>query len=144
MRAALRFLAAAVIAGAVFAAATVPVGAGILTITVTGQAACNPATGDFDITWTIAANNASPPPAVTTAIQTPTGTDIASTLTPPAIPQNGHSTATGSVPGTTTGPVSLVVSYAAAVRPPDTGSVTVDGTCVAVPSPVTADVQFTG
>jgi hypothetical protein len=133
MRALRRSLVVAVLAGAVVLAATVPTGAGIAPV-ITGTTSCDPATGTTTISWNIQSDAA----ATVVATQTPSGEVLTVTTNPLSV---GSNTATGTVPVTTVGIVTL--SVAVVGGPTFTGLVTVAPCLVAAPA-VSAAADFTG
>jgi hypothetical protein len=120
-----------------------PASAGITTISVTGAFVCNTTTGNYDITWTITkTNDPSVPTTISSATQNPGG---ALTASPNPIPSGGlnSATATSSLPGSTSGAVTLTVVIL--VSPNSTiGTITLDGTCVIAAAPVVTPPRLTG
>ena len=149
MRPIRRTLLAALFAGGMVAVAALPAGAGQnAPVAVTGTATCNGTTGNYDITWTLTkTNQPSVPQQVTSAIQTPPGTDYVAQVTPNPIPADPggmgvlqHSTLATTLPGNTTGPVVLTVIASPAVA--SAGTIVLDGTCTI--AAVEASPDFTG
>jgi hypothetical protein len=129
---------AAVLAGGVLIAASVPGEAGV-TLLVTGTATCDTATGTTTINWSILSSSS----AVTVvATQTPTGQTLTVTPNPIPVGPNGMATATGTVPGTTVGTVTLTLDDIDSLNN-FTGTVDVTA-CVAAAAAVEAPADFTG
>jgi hypothetical protein len=130
-----RALLAALFAGGMVALTAVPAGAGVV-LTVSGTATCDPSTATTTIAWTI--NDVFVTGATVVATQTPSGETLTVTTNPLS---GGANTATGTVPGTTVGVVTLSV----AVVGGSTFQGTVDvGACPTPAAAVQGTADFTG
>lgn len=143
-----RTLLAALFAGGMLALAAAPVGAGVNDVTVAGTAACNPTTGQYDITWTLTSNQGSSGATITNATMTPPGSDLTASVSPNPIPGTtippGHSTVSATLPGSTSGVVTLTVTFVAVLTTQRSGTVTLDGQCTVAAVAVESPVDFTG
>jgi hypothetical protein len=136
---------AILVAGGMVAVAAVPAAAGVEDLTVSGAAACDAATGRYTITWTITSEDTATGPLVTSATMNPDGSVL--TVSPNPVPGTqippNVSTAVGSLPGTTTGPVVLTVVFPSPLSP-RSATVLLDGLCTVAAVAVEAPVDFTG
>lgn len=87
----------------------IPSGA-VTTMRVTGEASCNAATGQHEITWTV--TNVYPTPVTITiisALMTPPGSQLVGQLSSTVLDQGESATANATLPGSTTGTVTFAV-----------------------------------
>lgn len=140
MRATRRSMVAAVavvaMTGAMFAFASSSPASDPAALSVSGGVpVCNPATGEYGITWTVTNTLGSVVDSgVFKAQMTPPGTELAALYGVYAVGE--QKSALGTVPGTTTGSVQLLVDYrlSAPTVYHATGTVDLPGTCVATPA----------